>query len=106
MKSASQIAGRSRRWMSSKEISCGVHSSSINPRRRLEARVGIGGGEPRSGLGARGRCLEEGLDLVVAEAGATIACHVAAHHAFAQARLERLIDHAAVFEIRDAPLEK
>ena len=42
----------------------------------------------------------------MAEAGAPIACHVAADHTFAQARLERLIYHAAVLEILDAPLEK
>jgi len=42
----------------------------------------------------------------MAEAGAAITCHVAAHHAFAQSRLERLIDYAAVFEILDAPVEK
>ena len=49
-----------------------------------------------TGLRARGRCVDQGLDLLVTEAGAAIAGHVAAHHAFAQARLERLIDHASV----------
>src|SRR5262249_55726122 len=42
----------------------------------------------------------------MAEAGAAIAGHVAAHHTLLEARLEGLIDHTAVFEIADAPLEK
>ena len=82
MKSASQIIGKSRRGMSSKEVRCGIHSSSINRRRRWKSRVGIGGVKPRSGLGARGGCIDQGLDLLVAEAGAAIACHVAAHDTF------------------------
>ena len=40
------------------------------------------------------------------EAGAAIAGHLAAHHTLSEARLEGLIDHTAVFEIVDAPLEK
>ena len=40
------------------------------------------------------------------EAGAAIACHIAAHYSFAQACLERLIDDAAVLEILDAAREK
>src|SRR4051812_33295078 len=72
----------------------------------LKAWIGIGGVEPASGLGARGRCVDQGLDLLLAEAGAAIACHVAAHHAFAQARLEWLIDYALVVEILGAPLQK
>src|SRR5262249_51964664 len=75
------------------------------PAQALEARVGIEGIAPRPGLGARGRCVDQGLDLLITEAGAAIACHVAAHHTFAQARLERLIDYAAVFEILAAPLQ-
>src|SRR5262245_54196282 len=43
---------------------------------------------------------------MVAKARTAIACHVAPHHTFAQARLEWLIDHAAIFEILEAPLEK
>jgi hypothetical protein len=43
---------------------------------------------------------------LLAEAGAAIACHVAAHHALAQARLERLIYHSAVFEVFQARREK
>lgn len=39
------------------------------------------------------------LDLVMAEAGAASARHVAAHDAFAQARLVGLIDDAAVSAI-------
>ena len=83
MKSASQIIGKSRRWMSSKEISWGCPLVFHQLAQALEARVGIGGVEPRSRLGARGRCIDQGLDLLVAEAGAAIACHVAAHHTFA-----------------------
>src|SRR5215470_18929707 len=76
------------------------------PAQALEARVDVAGVEPPSGLGARGRCIEQGLDLLKAEADAAIACHVAAHYTFAQARLEWLIDHAAVFETLDTPLDK
>src|SRR5262249_47556183 len=72
----------------------------------LEAPVGVGGVEPRASFGACGRCLDQGFDLVVTETSAALACHIAAHHAFAQARLERLIDHAAIFKILDASLEK
>src|SRR5262245_50083150 len=42
----------------------------------------------------------------MAKAGAAIASHVAAHDTFAQARLEWLIDHAAVFEILRTATEK
>src|SRR5262249_44387982 len=61
---------------------------------------------PRSSIGARGRCVDQSLNLLVTETGAAMACHVAAHHTFAYACLERLIDHAAVVEILDAPFEK
>src|SRR6516225_1502682 len=76
------------------------------PAQALEAWVAIEGIAPGPGLRPPGRCVDQGLDLLVAEAGAAIACHVAAHHTFAQARLKRLIDHTAVFEILAAPLEK
>src|SRR5262249_18002762 len=41
----------------------------------------------------------------MAEAGAAIACHVAADHTFAQACLECLTHHAAIYEILGASLE-
>ena len=40
-------------------------------------------------------------DQSVAEAGAAIAYHVAAHHTVVEARLERLIDHAAVLDAHE-----
>ena len=42
----------------------------------------------------------------MAKAGTAIACHIAAHDAFAQARLEWLIDHAVILEILGAATEK
>ena len=48
----------------------------------------------------------QSLDLLITETGAAIACHVAAHDTFPQARLEWLIDNAAIFEILDASLKK
>ena len=72
----------------------------------LEARVGVESVKPRSGLSTGGRCFDQGLDLLIAETGTAIACHVAANDTFLQARLEWLIDHAAVFEILDASLKK
>jgi hypothetical protein len=42
------------------------------PAQALEARVGVGSVEPPSGLGARGRRVDQCLHLVVAKAGAAI----------------------------------
>ena len=41
IKSASQIIGRLRRGISSKEVSCDVHSSSINRRKRWKRRSAL-----------------------------------------------------------------
>src|SRR3569623_3629454 len=40
------------------------------------------------------------------EAGAAIACHIAAHDTFAQAWLERLSNHATIFKVLCAAIEK
>src|SRR3954451_3817901 len=78
----------------------------MKPAQALEPRIGLAGIEPRSGPGACRRRVDQGLDPLMPEAGAAIACHVAAHHTFAEARLERLIDDAAVIEIVNAAREK
>jgi hypothetical protein len=81
--------------MSSKEVNC------HQPAQALEARVDIAGVEPRSASARKAGAATKALTFWWPKP----AQRSPAIHTFAQAQVERLIDHAAVFEILAVPLE-